>query len=168
MSAACPFLRAESSGTDSNMTDRKERIGAKDLGIDLDKGTDTQVFHWLIACQLFGARINQEIAARTYRELEKERLLSPKALAESDWRHLSDVLERGGYTRYKESTARELIDVGRHAQERYSGKITRIRRAENGDSASKKIVTERLKEFNGVGPTAARIFLRHMAPIWNL
>lgn len=150
------------------MTDRKDRIGATDLGIDLDKGTDTQVFHWLIACQLFGARISQEIAARTYRELEKERLLSPKALAETDWRHLADVLERGGYTRYKESTARELVEVGRHAQERYAGKLTRIRRADEGDQASKKVVTERLQEFKGVGPAAARIFLRDMAPIWKL
>jgi endonuclease III len=150
------------------VTDRKDRIGAEDLGIDLDKKTDTQVFHWLVACQLFGARINQEIAARTYRELTKERLLSPTALAEADWRHLAEVLERGGYTRYKESTARELIEVGRHAQDRYAGKITRIRRADDGTPASRKLVTERLQEFKGIGPAAARIFLRDMGPIWDL
>ena len=42
---------------------RKDRIHARDLGIDLDGNADDQLFRWLVACLLFGARISQEIAA---------------------------------------------------------------------------------------------------------
>jgi len=81
------------------MANEKARIGPKDLGIDLSKPTDATVFRWLVACQLFGARISQEIAARAFGEIDRAGLVTPR---------------------------------------------------------------------KGIGPTAARIFLREMAPIWKL
>jgi endonuclease III len=142
----------------------KARVGPADLGIDLGKPTDAVVFRWLIACSLFGARISQEIAARAFGELDRALLLTPSKLANADWQVLVDQLGAGGYRRYDESTARELIEMGRLAVDKYGGKITRIR---NG-VASKKELTERVQEFKGVGPTAAKIFLREMAPAWKL
>lgn len=145
------------------MAGTKARIGPTDLGIDLRNATDGTVFRWLVACQLFGARISQDIAAQTFRELDKDGVLSPRKLADADWQHLVDLLGAGGYRRYDESTARELIEVGRLARDKYHGKITKIREG----ATTKKQLTERLREFNGVGPTAADIFLREMAPIWG-
>ena len=45
----------------------------------------------------------------------------------------------------------------------YGGKFGRIR----DGLSSKAQLTERLQEFKGIGPTAARIFLREMPPDWK-
>lgn len=141
-----------------------DKIGPDDLGITLSASSNVQVFRWLVACQLFGARISQEIAARAFRELDKAGMTRPQALRDADWQKLVDLLGAGGYRRYDESTARELIDMGRLAMDRYGGKVTRIR----GEAAGRKEISGRLQEFKGIGPTAAKIFLREMGPIWQL
>jgi endonuclease III len=146
------------------MMNAKARIGPADLGITLGPRSDAAVFRWLVACQLFGARISQVIAARAFRELDRAGVLTPDRLANADWQQLVYLLGAGGYRRYDESTARELIAVGRLAVDKYGGKITRIRR----DVDSSKELAERLQEFKGIGPTAADIFLREMASVWSL
>lgn len=146
------------------MAGTKARVGPKDLGINLSKGTDAEVFRWLVACQLFGARISQDVAARTFTVLDKAGMVTPRKLAGAEWQHLVDLLGEGGYRRYDESTARELIEVGKLAVDRYDGKVTRIRQ----DADSKKEVSERLQEFKGIGPASADIFLREMASKWTL
>lgn len=143
-------------------TRNKARIGPDDLGIDLSKGTDLQVFKWLVACDLFGRRISQDIAAAAFKELDKARLLKPDKLAEADWQQLVDLLGAGGYKRYDESTASELIQLGRHALESYGGKLSRITSGEDGKPASKAEIKKRVQEFKGIGPTAADIFVREL------
>jgi endonuclease III len=139
-------------------TQKKDRIGPHDLGVDPAKGTDTQLFKWLVACELFGRRISQDIAARAYRELDKDGLLTPQKLAEADWQHLVDLLGAGGYKRYDESTASELIQLGRDVGDKYQGRLSRM--LDGADSA--KVVRDRVQEFKGIGPTAADIFVREL------
>jgi hypothetical protein len=146
------------------MTATKHRITAADLHIDLAKGTDAQVFRWLVACLLFGARISQDIAARAYAELDKLGVLTARRLAEADWQDLVDALGRGGYRRYDESTARELISLGQRVLDEYGGHAARIR-----DGAdTKAAVAGRVQEFTGIGPAAADIFVREITPAWGL
>jgi len=142
----------------------KRKIGAADLGIDLSQGSDPEVFKWLIACQLFGERISQEIAAKTFTELDKEGYTTPKKLAEADWQALVDVLGRGGYRRYDESTAGELISIGQYMLDSYAGSMSKLRDDAGG---SKKEISSRIQEFKGVGPTAAKIFMREMWTVWS-
>jgi hypothetical protein len=144
--------------------EKKDRLGPADLGLDLGRGTDAPAFRWLIACNLFGARISQEIAAAAYRELDELGVLTPDKLAEAKWQTLVDALGRGGYRRYDESTARELIDVGKQVRDDYGGHLTRLRR----DVGSRKDLAERVQQFKGIGPTAADIFVREIAPLWEL
>jgi hypothetical protein len=144
--------------------EKKDRIGAKDLGIDLENPTDAALFRWLVACQLFGARISQDIAARAFRELDNAGMVTPRKLADADWQRLVDLLGAGGYRRYDESTARQLIEMGKLAIEKYDGKLTKLR----DDVGSKKKLAESVQEFKGVGPTSARIFVRELAPAWKL
>ncbi len=146
------------------MVQKKNRTSPADLGIDLSKGTDAPAFRWLVACSLFGAPINQELAADAYRELDQLGVLTPDKLAAADWQELVDALGRGGYRRYDESTARELVGLGKRVVEEYGGHLTRLRK----DADSKKAVKERLQEFKGIGPTAADIFVRELAPAWDL
>jgi len=146
------------------MTAARHRTTASDLRIDLAKGTDAQVFRWLTACLLFGARISQDIAARAYAELDKLGVLTPARLAGADWQELVDALGRGGYRRYDESTARRLISLGQRVLDEYGGHAARLR-----DGAdTKRAVAGRVQEFTGIGPVAAEIFVREITPVWGL
>lgn len=145
-------------------TGRKDRIGPEELGIDLARNSDREVFRWLVACELFGARISQDIAARAFAELDRAGVLTPRKLADADWQHLVDLLGRGGYRRYDESTARQLIATGKLAVDKYGGHLSTLPR----DAGSRKDVEARLREFTGIGPTSAGIFLREMGPGWKV
>jgi hypothetical protein len=153
---------AKSGTTKSSST--KERIGPKDLGIDLSKGTGPQTFKWLIASLLFSAPISQEVGAAAFRALDGDGVLTPKKLAAADWQHLVDLLGEGHYRRYDESTARELIAAGKTVEDTYRGSFRRLR-TEATDRAD---VKRRVQEFTGIGPVGADIFLREVAPVWNL
>lgn len=140
------------------------KIGAADLGIELGPRKDGDLFRWLVACLLFGARISQDIAARTFHALDDHGVLTPQRLRDADRQHLVDLLGEGGYRRYDESTARELITLGQDAMDRYDGRLSRLAK----DAGSKAEVGRRLQEFTGIGPTASRIFLRDAGPVWGL
>jgi endonuclease III len=144
------------------MTDTKARIGPNDLGIDLAGGADAELFRWLVACELFGARIRQEIAAQTFRELDGAGLLTPRKLASAPWQRVVDLLGRGGYRRYDESTARQLIATAKQVLDRYDGQLSRLPDGVNG----RKGITDRVQQFTGVGPKASEIFLRELKEIW--
>lgn len=140
------------------MAGNKARLGANDLGIDVKAGSDRAFFKWLVACQLFGARISQDIAARAFAELDKAGVLTPRKLAAADWQRIVDLLGKGGYRRYDESTARELITMGKEVRDKYAGSVSKLL----AGAANKQEIQERLQTFKGIGPTAAGIFLREV------
>lgn len=142
---------------------KKARIGPRELGIDLSGGSDKELFRWLVACQLFGERISQEIAAKTFTELDKAGYTAPAKLAHADWQAVVDALGRGGYRRYDESTAHELISIGKHLLEDYGGSMTQLHERAGRPAA----VKARVQEFKGIGPKAAEIFLRGMRGVWT-
>lgn len=139
------------------------RIGAKELGIDLSGGDDAETFRWLVACLLFAARINSEIAARAFAALDRVKILTPRKLAKADRQRLVDLLGGAGYRRYDEAKARELIKLGADVVERYRGRITRLLE----DAEDERQVRRRLQQFTGIGPTATEIFLRDVGPEWR-
>lgn len=149
------------------MTDAKksvsDRIGAKDLGIDLSGDSDAEAFRWLAACLLFATRIKQELAADAFRMLDKKKLLTPRKLAKADWQRLVDLLGESNYRRYDEGKARELIKLGEDVMERYKGRLTRLVDGAETD----REVRKRLQAFRGIGPTACDIFLRDAGPAWH-
>jgi endonuclease III len=146
------------------MARQKDRLGSADLGIDLSQGKDSEVFKWLVACKLFGRPISQEIAAQTFTQLDNDGVVTPPKLATADWQHLVDLLGQGGYRRYDESTASELIKLGQDTLDRYDGSLSNLPKG----TQTKKAVRDKLQEFKGVGPTSADIFLREVGPIWNV
>jgi endonuclease III len=155
MSTVHPLAGSEVTAGGSTMT-TKARIGPRDLGLHLDHANDDELFKWLVACALFGARISQDIAARGFRELDRAGLLTPGKLADAGWQRLVDLLDAGGYVRYDESTARELIELGTQVRDRYAGRLSGV----YDGARSKAELSRRLQEFKGIGPTAAEIFLR--------
>src|SRR3989304_1571939 len=136
---------------------QQKKIYSTDLGIDLKSGHESELFKCFLACLLFGKPIQQEVAKRTYMELEKAGLVTPEKILEAGWDELVRVLDQGHYVRYDFSTATKLLDVCRMLKEKY-GTLTIL----INQSSSHKELGKRLLEFKGVGPKIVEIFLREL------
>ncbi len=141
----------------------KGRYSAE-LGIDLHSRKPEEIFKWFLASALFGARISETIAIRTYKEFEKQGLLSPKALLDAGWDGLVAVLDRGGYARYDFKTATKLLDMSKALQDQHQGDLNILHAAASGPED----LELRLKSLaKGIGDLTVNIFLREMRSIWK-
>jgi hypothetical protein len=144
-----------------------QRLGGKfsrELRISLAGGRPAEIFRWFLASVLFGARISETIAVRTYREFEKERLLDVRRIIARGWDGLVAVLDAGGYVRYDFKTATKLLDVCRALVKDYGGDLNRLHAAAS-DTAD---LEERLKALGkGVGDVTVNIFLRELRGVWS-
>lgn len=66
---------------------------SEDLGIDLAKPSGR--FRWFLASILFGARISEKIAMKTYRTFEKYGILSPEKITIAGWDELVKFWTKG-------------------------------------------------------------------------
>jgi len=133
------------------------------LGINLRSGEKEEVFKWFIAASLFGARISEAIAMKTYRQFEKDGLLSPERIIARGWSRLVESLDRGGYVRYDFSTADDFLALSDLLLRKYGGDLNTLH-DQAKDSAD---LEERLKEFRGVGDVTVNIFLRELRGVWE-
>lgn len=141
-----------------------ERYGpsyAEEAGIKLaDK--PGPLYQLLVLTVLLSGRIKADIAVRTARSLFDAGWKTPAKLRGSTWQQRVEVLGRGGYKRYDESTARYLADGAELLKSEYKDDLRRL--AEDADPAS---VRERLQEFPKIGPTGAEIFCREAQAVWS-
>jgi hypothetical protein len=142
---------------------KQSPLYSEELGIDLARGGDPAYFEWFLASQLFGVRISQTIAQRTYQSFSRHGLLTPQRILEAGWDFLvNPVMREGGYVRYDESKSRRLLHNCRLLLDRYGGSLARLHEA----SADSQDLEERLLAFQGVGPVTVNIFLRELRPHW--
>ena len=89
---------------------------------------------------------------------------TPDHLADSTWEERTRVLNRSGYARYDESTARMLAETNGLLMSRWRGDPRRLR-------AEADHVPEReralLREFTGIGDVGVDIFFREVQPAWT-
>jgi len=133
---------------------------SQELGLDLK--TEEDRFKWFLASLLFAKRISSEVAKRTYREFEKEGILTPESITEAGWDKLVEVLDSGGYVRYDFSTASKLLEIATSLRDKYGS--LEVLYIQSKDS---KDLEKRLLEFKGVGPTTVNIFLRELKGVWG-
>lgn len=133
-----------------------KKIDSSDINLSPDSGSEEDLFRWFLASFLFGKRIRQGTARKTYDVLMKSGLNSPESIIKAGWHNLVKKLGEGGYTRYDESTARRLIENSRLLNDKYRGRVTNIFSA----SKDRNDLEKRLLEFNGVGPKTVEIFMR--------
>ena len=134
------------------------------LAIDLASGESTEIFKWMLAAILFGARISGRIAVQTYNELSRENLLTPNKLLRRGWNGLVEVLDRGGYVRYDFKTATTLLEVCQTLVERYHGDLNTLH-SRAKDPAD---LEQRIRQLGkGVGEITSGIFLREMRGTWR-
>lgn len=137
---------------------------SEELGIDLKKKTKEELFKWFLASLLFGARISETIAKRTYKTLEKYDLLTPQKILKAGWDFLvNPVMREGGYVRYDGKTSNELLKISKQILEQYDGDLNLLHQK----AKSPRDLERKLQEFYSVGPVTCRIFLRELRGIWK-
>lgn len=134
------------------------------LDIDLAGGSESACFSWFVASQLYGGRIAEATAAKTYAVFAEEKLLSPRAIMDAGRDYLiNPVMRRGGYVRYDNRKAEQILRACRTLIDDYEGRITALHAA----AADAADLEARLKGIYGVGPVTANIFLRELRPFWT-
>ncbi|MDT0444472.1 HhH-GDP family DNA glycosylase [Streptomyces johnsoniae] len=136
-----------------------ERCGqtyAEQAGIRL-RNTPGPLYQVLVLAHLLSARIRSDIAVDAARALFDAGMRDPRRMRDATWQQRVDALGVGGYRRYDERTATQLGDGARLLLDRYGGDPRRLR-GEN--------VTERLREYPGIGPMGVDIFLREVQAVW--
>ena len=137
---------------------------ASALGIRLASMESEEVFKWFLASVLFGARIGEAIAMKTYKEFEKAGVLSPEAILKTGWQGLVDILDHGGYVRYGFKTATKLLEFARNLKDKYDGDLNRL----HFFAEDEKDLEKKLQGLGkGIGPVTVNIFLREMRGLWE-
>jgi hypothetical protein len=134
------------------------------LSIDLAGRRPAERFKWLLAAILYGARISQEIAARSYCEFARARVLSPRAILRTGWDGLVAILDRGGYVRYDFKTATKLLLVCESLMKDYGGDLDALHAAARDARDLERRVMALGK---GIGEVTAGIFLRELRGVWS-
>ncbi|WNI14522.1 endonuclease [Actinacidiphila sp. ITFR-21] len=135
---------------------------AEEAGITL-KDTPQPLYRLLVLASLLSAPIRTGVAVAAARELDRAGLRDPRRMAGATWQERVDALGRGGYRRYDERTAAQLGQGAELTAERYGGDLRRLRERAAGDLTEMR---RELREFPGVGPAGADIFLREAQSVW--
>ncbi len=142
----------------------RSELYSEELGISLRKHSDRELFKWFLASQLFGRRISEDIAKKTYRSFERYELVTPKRILLAGWDFLvNPVMREGHYVRYDESTSTQILQNCRHLLDDYGGSLKRL----HDTAADARDLQKKLQSFKGFGPTTTNIFLREMRPYWH-
>lgn len=143
---------------------KKSQLYSEELGINLKKNNDEELFKWFLASILFGARISETTAKNTYKTFEKYKLLNPKKILKAGWGFLvNPIMRKGGYVRYDEKTSAKLLKICQTLLDEYKGSLKALhKKAKNNEDLENKLM-----QFYGVGPVTANIFLRELRPFWK-
>lgn len=143
---------------------KRSALYSEELGIDLRRAEDGELFKWFLASILFGTRITETIAKNTYRSFERHHLLEPRKILEAGWDFLvNPVMREGGYVRYDEKTSTKILRICQALLTVYGGSLNMLhKRSSDSDD-----VETRVMQFYGVGPVTMNIFLRELGPFWK-
>ncbi|HUW29806.1 MAG TPA: hypothetical protein VMV97_14485 [Sulfuriferula sp.] len=134
------------------------------LGIELTDLNPDEIYKWFLAAVLYGARIAESVATRTWREFEQSGILTPQRMIDSGWDGLVAILDRGGYVRYDYKTATKLLEINRTLLAGYGGNLNALHAAA-ADSAD---LERRIMALGkGIGEVTAHIFLRELRGKWS-
>jgi len=134
------------------------------LGINLERGDDTELFKWFLAAVLFGAPITETSVLKTYKCFEKHAVLTPEKILKTGWQGLVEILDEGSYTRYDYKTADKLLEVVGNLKTKSDSSLKLL----HEKAADSLDLEKRLKELGkGIGDVTVSIFLRELRDIWT-
>ena len=136
---------------------------SEELGIDLARGTDAVYFRWFLASLLFGARISQTTAKKTFHAFMRHGLTTPSKIVAAGWDFLVyPVMRKGGYVRYDGRKSTQVVRDCEKLIADYGGSLARLHEA----ARDARALEQSLLAFYGVGPVTMNIFLRELRPFW--
>jgi hypothetical protein len=137
---------------------------AAELGIDLAAANDGERFKWFLAAILYGTRITEQLATRTWHEFAARGVLAPQRIIDTGWDGLVAILDAGGYVRYDFKTATKLLAVCATLLHDYAGNLDTLHSA----ATDARDLEAWLKALGkGIGDTTVGIFLRELRGIWS-
>lgn len=137
---------------------------AAELGIHLGGLETTEVYKWFLAAMLYGARISENIANRTWQVFRGNDVLTPECMINIDWDRLVALLDQGGYVRYDYKTATKLQTVSHALLDHYAGDLNRLHAVALDSSDLERRIMSLGK---GVGKVTTQIFLRELRGRWS-
>jgi hypothetical protein len=140
------------------------RTYADELGIRLSTGSPSALFRWLIAANLFSARIGAAQAVKAAKALAEAGWTTPEKMRRTTWEERVRVLNHNGYARYDESTASTLGQNVELLISEYGGDLRKLREAAGRDPAEERTL---LKAFKGMGEMGVDIFMREAQTPWT-
>jgi len=140
------------------------RLYSAEVGIEPLTDAPAPLYRWLVAATLFSARIGQQLAVRAALALDRAGWRTPEAMTAASWEERVHVLNRSGYARYDESTARMLGQGAELLCGAYAGDLRNLREAADRSPARERAL---LKEFKGIGNVGADIFFREVQLLWD-
>lgn len=143
---------------------KRSKLYSEELGIELKRNNDREIFKWFLASILFGTRITEIIAKNTYRTFVKYNLIEPEKILKAGWDILvNPIMREGGYVRYDFKTSTQILKNCDTLKNEYDGSLKKLHnRAEDN-----KDLENRLMDFYGIGPVTTNIFLRELRPSWE-
>ena len=117
----------------------------------------------LLNAMLTSARISHNLAARSVTTLIEAKYNHLEILQESTWKERTEVLTKGGYTRYREKTATGLGELAHFISSKYDGDLTKLREAAEDDPDK---IRDLIKEVKGLGEVGVNIFQDTIQALW--
>jgi hypothetical protein len=143
---------------------RNSLLYSEELGIRLKQNRDAELFKWFLASILFGARISETIAKKTYKAFERYRLLAPRRILNVGWDFLvNPIMREGGYVRYDGKTSTRILRNCETLLQDYDGSLLTLHKKAHNNEDLERMLTD----FYGIGPVTANIFLRELRPYWK-
>jgi hypothetical protein len=136
---------------------------SEELGINLKSGKSSEIFKWFVASLLFGARIGETIARKTYQAMVRHGYTKPEKILKADIWDLIKVMGEGGYVRYDGKTSNELQKVSKQLIEWYGGNLNNL----HSKAKDARDLEQQIQKFYSVGPVTCNIFLRELRGIWR-
>jgi len=143
---------------------KRSPLYSEQLGIDLTRDEEQELFKWFLASLLFGGHISESIAGHTYQAFAAHGLLTPRKILGARWEYLvNPIMRQGGYVRYDGRKSDQVLQDCKRLLEDYQGSLKRLHEA----AADAADLEARVLAFYGVGPVTANIFLRELRPFWD-
>src|SRR5258707_15487577 len=100
---------------------------SEELGIDLAKRSDCAYFRWFLASLLFGARISETTAQKTYQSFVRHGLTNPQKILKAGWDFLVyPVMREGGYVRYDGRKSTQVLRDCEMLIADFGGRLSRL------------------------------------------
>jgi len=136
---------------------------AQQAGIRL-RDAPAPLFQLLCESLLLSARISADKAVEATAALKEADLTTPKKMAEATWQQRVDAITDRGYKRFDEKGSTQLGQTADLVLKRYYGDLRQLRAEAHHDVEREKRL---LRQFKGVGPVGAEIFLREVQGLWG-